>query len=226
MAVLTVSSLTGCNSIPSFLGGSADTPSNPSIVVFRQTSAPTNWTKVTTWDNRGLRVIGAANGGPITTGGTLPFTQTFANRTVGPAQTSSDGVTWTVGQTTLTFASPTTGDMTGFPGFAQPTTLATTQQPPHTHTFNRHQSGSTAAVIDTAPTITVGNAGAVTTAVGPGGWSPLASSHTHPVSAPHTHTISGGTHSHTNSPGAHSHPYSTTYDFSITYVDVILATKN
>jgi hypothetical protein len=69
MAVLGATTLTGCNSIPDFIG-------TGSIWVFHQTSAPTSWTKITTLDNRALRVTN----GSVTDGGNNPFTATFAGR--------------------------------------------------------------------------------------------------------------------------------------------------
>jgi hypothetical protein len=41
MAVLGTTSLTGCNSIPDFIG-------TGSVTIFTQTAAPTSWTRVTT----------------------------------------------------------------------------------------------------------------------------------------------------------------------------------
>lgn len=227
MAILTVDSLTGCNSIPSFLGGSGDTPGNPSIMIFHQTSAPTNWTKVTTWNDTGLRVIGAPNGTPITTGGTRPFSQTFTSRSVGPQNTGSQNIVGTqITQTSVTLASPVTGGADGYPFATQSTTLSTQQTPPHTHPFPRYQS-STSIATNVAPTASVSgsNLSPATT----GAPSVAASGHTHPISAPHTHGISVSAHSHNSSPtaqGNHLHAYSGSYDFTITYVDVIIATKN
>jgi microcystin-dependent protein len=63
MAILGLTSLTGCNSIPDFI--ETGTP-----MVFHQTTAPTSWTKSTTHDNKALRVVN----GTITTGGSSPFT--------------------------------------------------------------------------------------------------------------------------------------------------------
>ena len=45
------------------------------IMLFRATSAPTAWTKVTTWNNRALRLIN----GSITTGGSNGFTTVFGS---------------------------------------------------------------------------------------------------------------------------------------------------
>ncbi len=45
-------------------------------MLFRQTAAPTGWTKITTWDNRALRVVS----GSVTEGGNLTFTSAFSSR--------------------------------------------------------------------------------------------------------------------------------------------------
>jgi hypothetical protein len=60
MAVLGATTLTGCNSIPDFIG-------TGSVTIFTQTAAPTSWTRVTsdTADNRMLRVINSGNGGGV-----------------------------------------------------------------------------------------------------------------------------------------------------------------
>jgi hypothetical protein len=59
-------------------------------VVFAQTSAPTGWTKVTTYNNAALRVVS----GSASSGGTVDFTTAF----------TSQAVSGTVGNTTLTEA--------------------------------------------------------------------------------------------------------------------------
>jgi hypothetical protein len=224
MAVLTVDSLTGCSSIPSFLGGSGDTPANPSIMIFHQTSAPTNWTKVATWNDTGLRVIGAPNGTPITTGGTLPFTQTFASRSAGPFTTGSQNLVGTqISQTNVPYDANTGPG--GSDVQASPVTIALSTSPPHTHNFNRYQSSSTVGT-NQAPTVSVSSSNQTpgsTTANGSG------TAHTHSISGSHSHTITPANHSHNSSPtaqGNHNHTYSGSYDFSITYVDIIIATKN
>jgi hypothetical protein len=56
-------------------------------MLFQQTSAPTGWTKVTTHDNKALRVVS----GSVSSGGSVAFTSAF----------TSQGVGGTVGATTL-----------------------------------------------------------------------------------------------------------------------------
>ncbi len=80
MAVLGSTTLTGCNSIPDFIGTGF-------LMLFQQTSAPTGWTKQTTHDNKALRVVTGA----VSPGGTFSFSSVFTDRTFGG----------TVGNTTL-----------------------------------------------------------------------------------------------------------------------------
>jgi len=87
MAVLGSTSLTGCNSIPDFIAGG-------SLVLFQQTSAPINWTKQTTHDNKALRVVT----GTATPGGSTAFTAVFTSRTPEGTVTVTGG---TVNQHTL-----------------------------------------------------------------------------------------------------------------------------
>ena len=88
MAVLGSTSLTGCNSIPDFIAGG-------SLMLFQQTTAPTNWTKGTTHNNKALRVVT----GTATPGGSTAFTSVFASRTPAGSVSVSGG---TVGNHTLT----------------------------------------------------------------------------------------------------------------------------
>lgn len=90
MAILGSTTLTGCDSIPSFIAGGT-------VMLFEQTSAPTSWTKKTTHNNKALRVVN----GTVAPGGSITFTSAFASRT--PSGTVSVSVSGgTVGSTTLT----------------------------------------------------------------------------------------------------------------------------
>jgi len=60
------------------------------VLVFAQTAAPTGWTKLTTHDNKALRVVSGA----ASSGGSVAFTTAFALQTI----------SGTVGDTTLTAA--------------------------------------------------------------------------------------------------------------------------
>jgi len=69
-----------------FSGAWASLPAGTRML-FVQTAAPTGWTKVTTDDNKALRVVSGTAG----TGGSVPFTTAF----------SSQAINGTVGDTTL-----------------------------------------------------------------------------------------------------------------------------
>ena len=87
------------------------------IMLFRQNTAPTGWTKSSSFDNAALRVVsGTVN---ATQSGVVPFTGAFANTT--PSITV---------------------DASGLSAGA--TTLSTSQIPSHTHTTSVSQAGSSA----------------------------------------------------------------------------------
>jgi hypothetical protein len=72
MAVLGATNLTGCNSIPDFIAAG-------SVALFFNTAAPTSWTKITSHDNKALRVVSGSGGG---SGGSTAFTSVFASRAI------------------------------------------------------------------------------------------------------------------------------------------------
>jgi hypothetical protein len=67
-----------------------------SISVFQQTAAPTNWTKITTYNNYTLRLVN----GSVTTGGSVAFPSVFTSFPVSGTSTAVTGIT--SGATTLT----------------------------------------------------------------------------------------------------------------------------
>lgn len=99
MAFLGSTSLTGCSNIPDFL-------SPGSLMLFKQSSAPTSWVKETTHNDKMLRVVS----GTASPGGTNSFNSTFPSTNV-----------------------PITGSAT-YTGVVGDTTLSTTQIPAHQHT--------------------------------------------------------------------------------------------
>ena len=82
-------------------------PSVPSgaILSFANSTAPTGWTKITTYDNYASRIVSGAGAG---TGGSVNFTTAFASQT----PTGSVSNTFSINSTTI----------------------STTQMPSHTHT--------------------------------------------------------------------------------------------
>jgi hypothetical protein len=161
-------------------------PSIPSgsICKFQQTTAPTLWTKLTSYNDYALRVTS----GTVGTGGTRAFSAVFAN------QVSTAG--GTLGVVTAT-VNPAVGG-----------TVA------HQHIGSQVNLG--AYVYDPAPatvpspTVAFGTSGALpgpTTAVGGG------TAHNHGITVPATYTSPSPLSASTNA------------DFSIKYVDMILAQR-
>lgn len=120
--------------------------------VFRQSSAPTGWTKVTTYNNAAFRVVSGSIGQKATAG--EEFTTLLTDRTI--ARANLPNVTLTVTGTAasngahnhdvpLTHGGSSTGS--GFPGFdgtgaAYPTYNETSSGGAHTHAV----SGSTSSI--------------------------------------------------------------------------------
>lgn len=221
MAVLSLDTLTGCSSIPSFLGGTSDTPANPSITIFHNTSAPTNWTKNTSAsiNDIALRVIGGAEGVVVSTGGTSPFTTVFKVRT-DAATTSPSPVGSLTPSPSGYFNGLDTG--TNSPIVIDDATLSETQIPSHAHTHLKHPG--VAAPATTAP----GGGSAASAAQSPqttgSGGGPGV--HGHTINSPHIHPLVDPDHTHPFTGGAHTHTFSFNQNFNVHYVDVILATKD
>lgn len=73
-----------------------DTIPSGTRMLFQQTAAPTGWTKITTENDKALRVVS----GTASTGGSVAFTSAFATKSV--AGTIANAVSGSVGGTTLT----------------------------------------------------------------------------------------------------------------------------
>jgi len=85
------------------------------VMLFQQTSAPTGWTKLTTHNNKALRVVS----GTASTGGSTAFTSVFASRTP-TGSVSGTNTSGSVNSTTLTIA----------------------KMPSHSHSYNTSGAGS------------------------------------------------------------------------------------
>jgi hypothetical protein len=108
-------------------------------MTFNQTSAPTGWTKDTSTDNAGFRLVS----GSVSSGGTVDFTTAFASQT--PSITISS-----------------------ISGSAGATTLSTPQIPSHTHSINRYNGDGQAVSALTDITQPVGTASNPANATGGG----------------------------------------------------------
>lgn len=185
--------------------GNPEIPSG-SRMVFYQAAAPTGWTQVTGIDNRSMRVVDGTGGG---TGGSVGFSTLFA-------RTATDAHT-------LTSAEMPVHDHGG---------ATSTVSNDHTHTFSgttstestTHNHGYTYENLFNGCAGSLGSglyAVSSTTTASSGG-----------QSVPHTHSYSGSTggisanHSHSisnaGSGGSHSH----TMDMRVTYIDVIVCSRD
>jgi len=148
MAVLGSTSLTGCNSIPDFIATS-------SLMLFQQSTAPTNWTKQTTHDNKALRVVS----GTATPGGSTAFTSVFASRTPAGSVSVSGG---TVGNTTLSTPQIPSHTHTSAQAFGltvnQPASPTPFYSPPNTNNTTPGNTGSTGGGGSHSHPFTVGSA--------------------------------------------------------------------
>lgn len=228
MAILGVNSLTGCSSIPSFLGGSSDTPSNPTVTIFHNTNAPTSWVKnvSSTVNDKALRVIGGVNGTAFSDGGVQLFSAIFAQRT-SPVTCASSPAGASVDQNTTGHGGSTAQWTGSVSSDSNTTTVA--DIPTHVHSYSYRSDVNNLNSSTQAPQ----QQGAAST-LSVQGWetgdspSPQNISHNHPVSSPHSHTIGDNGHSHsTSNSGSHNHTVSlSSADFRVSYVDVIVATKS
>lgn len=207
MALLGATSLTGCNSIPSFI--SSGTKS-----IFNMATSPVSWTKDTTVIEGTLRVTNST----VSPGGSLPFSQTFASR---PASVSIDNSFVTVAADTLPTVPITVPNTLATDIQFQPATISEPLMRAHTHNYQFHSTPGTRGPGAAAR----GAAGspATTGSTGSGG------SHDHTYSRLHTHQIpSVGSHGHPSvNIGFHTHPSNpVSVDFRINYVDMIICTKD
>ena len=111
-------SITTTGTVLTFSDGSTMTtvvfPSGTAML-FQQTSAPTGWTKSTTYNNYAVRIVS----GSVSTGGSVAFTTAFASQAV--TGTNSGGAVSAVALSTAQIAShnhyvPAGGNTYGNPG--------------------------------------------------------------------------------------------------------------
>lgn len=68
--------------------------------LFKQTAAPTGWTKGATHDNKALRLIT----GTVSTGGSTAFTSVLTSRTITTTNMPAHTHSWTAAEATITFS--------------------------------------------------------------------------------------------------------------------------
>jgi len=179
------------------------------IMLFQQTAAPTGWTKITTHNNKALRVIS----GTVGTGGTEAFTTAFSSWSVSATAAGNVAVSVANGGNNTAATTINTGN----------TTLSNNTIPGHTHTYtqtvntaNGYGGGAgKGAIPSNALNISVNN-GATTGSTGAGG------AHAHNIGA-HSHNIAA--HSHTANATFTGSSHSHSFNLAVQYVDVIFASK-
>jgi hypothetical protein len=186
-------------------------------MLFQQTAAPTGFTKDVTQNDKALRVVS----GTVGSGGTTAFSSVFASRTpAGTVNSTTD--TGTVGSTTDT-GSTSSATSTGTVGS---TVLDITQIPAHDHNYSNKtaNTNSNYNVATGSGTAVISLTGTNTATSSTGG----GLGHTHSLTMnAHSHTLTMNSHTHSLTMNAHNHTFSgTAMDFSVQYVDLIIATKD
>ena len=221
-------------------------------MLFQQTSAPSGWTKVTTHNNKALRIVSGTAG----TGGSNAFTNTLASRGINAnagnttaggnvsVANATQGGNVSISNTTaggnLSIANASTG------GNVNSHTLSINEIPSHSHNINPFNAsgpnnrGNSGGGITTAnrrgPGYSFTQPGSTGSQGGGGGHSHgfTGGSHNHNATfsgTAHNHSasFSGSAHSHNASFSgtAHNHSISVgNLDMAVQYVDVIIASKD
>lgn len=179
------------------------------VMLFKQTAAPTGWTKILTDDNKALRIVT----GTVGTGGTVAFTTAFASQT----PSGNIGNTVATGSLDLVTQGGSIANTTAT-GTVGATTLATNQIPAHTHSLQNSGNAGSGGLANIS-----GNGNLASTGSTGGGLS-----HTHSFTGDaHTHVFTGNSHNHTFTGTAHNHTFTgTAINLAVQYVDVIAASKD
>jgi hypothetical protein len=210
MATLTATELLDCNFIPDFIPPGT-------ITTAENATAPTSWTKLTTHNDKALRVVTGTVSSTAVSGNA--FTQIFtASRAIqGSIAPQTTGFTVTPAPALVSIDN----ELAVFPGGStQGFSLLTANIPSHVHTYDRHgaqplQPGPSAVMDPITGNITSNNSGS-------------GSSHSHTLTiSPHGHTVSNQQHAHGITDPGHTHTFTgTAQDFAVNYVDIILIQKN
>lgn len=225
MAILNLDTLTGCTSIPSFIGGESDTPGNPSYTIFNNSNAPTSWVKDTSHNNKALRVIGGSNGTPISSGGSVVFTTVLSSGKTFSSVASQIGVSGNFVQNSSGFSPLPTIVATNSSGSHTPsvTTMAAHN---HVAVSSPNQISGQSVFSSPAPLLSNVTNNFGTAAVSGSSPAPDNTPHSHDVVAPHTHPVTVTQHAHPFTTTQHSHSITMSENFSVNYVDVIIAKKS
>ena len=194
---------------------------NGSVMVFFQASAPTGWTKVTTQNDKTLRVVSGSGGG---TGGDWAMSAGETTSEVGAHTHTSAAHTHTGASHTHTSAAHTHA---GGSLAAASASLSTAQMPSHNHTVSINQQGGGGSTKILAYGQGTGTKSFTTSSTGSG------SAHSHGMSGSTASTTPGATGASTPGAGGSTTPGATGSANAHThtiqapqYIDVIICSKD
>ena len=181
-------------------------------MLFRQTAAPTGWTKVTTYNNYALRVVN----GTVTSGGTVAFTTAFTSQAVSGTNTGTAITTAQMPAHNHGISDPGHNHTLNDPGHAH-----SVYDPGHSHGLYQGYYSGTGNYTPPGQ-----DAGLGINAATNGSYSGIgiygAGTGTYNSAA-----VTGISTSNNGSGATHTHTFSgTAIDLSVQYVDVIIATKD
>jgi len=225
---LTIAAASGAASIPS-----------GSVMLFYQASAPTGWTKVSTIDNKALRVVSGTGGG---SGGNNTFTTVFSNQSLsvsgsgtasGTTGNGGNGSTSSVNSGSVSISGNCGGTQSIYTNTTQ-NTLSIAQLAAHTHAYDvpRGTSGGQFGFVDSLNSGSSGTPNVASTGSG--------SAHGHGIigyvinGSNFTFSGSGSPSNHSHTGPSHSHSFSDSVsvsssgslDMRVQYIDVIICTKD
>jgi hypothetical protein len=175
--------------------------------LFHEATAPTGWTKVTSHNDKTLRVVSGNGGG---SGGSSAFTSVFASRT--PSGSVSVSGSNSGGSVTGSVSGSNSG------GSVNNTTLSTSEIPSHQHSFSQYNTANGTAAGS-------GRAGALTASDNTGGTGG-GGSHGHGFNNP-SWSGSWSQSTFTNPSWSGSGSFSgSAMDFDVQYIDMILCSIN
>ena len=225
---LTIAAASGAASIPS-----------GSVMLFYQASAPTGWTKVSTIDNKALRVVSGTGGG---SGGNHNFTTVFSNQSLSVSGSgTASGTTGSGGNGSTSSNNSGSVSISGNCGGTQVMYANTTQNAlsiaqlaAHQHAYDkpRGTSGGQYGFLDTMNSGSSGTQSVASTGSG--------SVHHHAIvnfninGSNFTFSGSGSPSNHSHTGPSHDHSFSDSVsvsstgslDMRVQYIDVIICTKD
>ena len=202
-------------SVDSTTYSASEIPSG-SVMLFYQASAPTGWTKVSTQNNKALRVVSGTGGG---TGGTNNFTTVFSNQSLSVSGTAS-GDTNSVNSGSVSISGNCGGTQSIYTNTTQ-NTLSIAQLAAHTHAYDvpRGTSGGQFGFVDSLNSGSSGTPNVASTGSG--------DAHGHAIIG---FVINGSnfTFSGSGSPSNHDHSVTSSgsLDMRVQYIDLIICSKD